>query len=286
MSMKSRRAFSFVELLVVVAILMILAALMFPARPGNRRAHGTASLSNIKQISLSMLAYAKDYDDKFVIAGQWHSDDDDAYRRHPESWYMPWPGLVQSYLKNNSILTSPLKTQTQPFSGPGSNRCDNTRQCTLLYPTYGYNAVYLSAIETAAVAKPAEQVMLTEIWSRTENRFGAFSIGADKGYISLGTAEAPDGATDPGPGKPFGHLSWGDYHPTVIAQIPSFKEGRFTAGVTFRYTGDKTPIAFADGHVKMFTAQDLARGTDWVRGGTSPAKNLLNGKYMWDPKGR
>lgn len=294
-----RKAFTFREALVVPAVALIIAPVFIALTHRTHISTGDrhASISNAKQLSISMLTYATDYDDKFVIAGQWHSADPDAYRRYPESWYMPWSGIVEMYLKNHSVLVSPLTRATKPFMGPGANECKTSRQCELLYPTFGYNAVYLSpssysdpkhrmtALSTTSVAKPAQQVMLTEIWSRNNTRFGAFSRGLNTAYITLGTAEAPDGATDLGPDKPFGCLSWGNYDATVTEQLATDAEGRYQAGVAFRAAGDRTPVAFTDGHVKMFSAPALAQGTDWEGRHTARARNLRNGKYMWDPRG-
>src|SRR5258708_7634594 len=65
-----RSGFTLIELLVVIAIIAILAAILFPvfaqARSKARQITGT---SNAKQVSLSILMYAQDYDEKFPRAG-------------------------------------------------------------------------------------------------------------------------------------------------------------------------------------------------------------------------
>ncbi len=62
----SRKAFSLIELLVVIAIIAILAAILFPAfaraRDNARRTNG---ISNVKQISLGVVQYLQDYDERF-----------------------------------------------------------------------------------------------------------------------------------------------------------------------------------------------------------------------------
>lgn len=60
--MPSRRAFTLVELMVVITIVGLLAALAVPAiHQSLQRSKQAASLSNIRQIGMAMLAYAADH---------------------------------------------------------------------------------------------------------------------------------------------------------------------------------------------------------------------------------
>lgn len=64
------KAFTLIELLVVVAIIAILAAILFPvfgrARENARRA---ACFSNLKQLGLGFMQYSQDYDEQFPPTG-------------------------------------------------------------------------------------------------------------------------------------------------------------------------------------------------------------------------
>lgn len=62
--MSRRKGFTLIELLVVIAIIAILAAILFPVFAKAREKAKTASCqSNLKQIMLSFLMYANDYDE-------------------------------------------------------------------------------------------------------------------------------------------------------------------------------------------------------------------------------
>ena len=64
-----RRGFTLIELLVVIAIIAILAAILFPVFARAReKARQASCQSNLKQLTLGVLMYAQDYDEKFPIA--------------------------------------------------------------------------------------------------------------------------------------------------------------------------------------------------------------------------
>jgi prepilin-type N-terminal cleavage/methylation domain-containing protein len=61
------RAFTLIELLVVIAIIAILAAILFPVFAQARAsARKTTCLSNFRQITMAMLMYTSDWDEKFA----------------------------------------------------------------------------------------------------------------------------------------------------------------------------------------------------------------------------
>ena len=64
----ARSAFTLLEILVVVAIIALLAAILFPAfSHARQKARDTNCLSNMKQIGLGVMQYVQDYDETWPI---------------------------------------------------------------------------------------------------------------------------------------------------------------------------------------------------------------------------
>jgi len=89
-----KRAFTLIELLVVIAIIAILAAILFPVfAQAKQAAKKTVSLSNQKQIGLSIIMYAGDNDDMYPRSDGCTLNDsfNPAYNNQPAGTNpMPW----------------------------------------------------------------------------------------------------------------------------------------------------------------------------------------------------
>ncbi len=91
-----RAGFTLIELLVVIAIIAILAAILFPVFARARaRAMQNTCLSNVKQITLGLIMYASDNDQRFPI--QYGS-----YGQSPS-----WAEAVHPYIKNYQLWFCP-----------------------------------------------------------------------------------------------------------------------------------------------------------------------------------
>ncbi len=144
----SRRGFTLIELLVVIAIIAILAAILFPVFARAReKARQNSCLSNCKQISLAVLQYAQDFDERFPKCYSAFNGAGSAVRWY---WYSDtFPGSLWPYVKNRQVYVCPSST-------PGD---------------YGVNPVLMiqggnSGRAMAEIAKPAETILLADVTAR------------------------------------------------------------------------------------------------------------------------
>ncbi len=142
-----KRGFTLIELLVVIAIIAILAAILFPVFARAReKARQSSCLSNVKQISLGILMYAQDYDERLPFL--YTKPTIDGTARHTG---IQW--IVQPYINNFDV-----------FNCPSSDRkLSPTRYGAF---SYGFNLrVFGShwARGMAEIRRPAEIVAMGDV---------------------------------------------------------------------------------------------------------------------------
>ena len=170
---KTRSAFTLIEFLVVIAIIAILAAILFPvfarARENARR---SSCQSNLKQIGLGLLQYAQDYDEK-LVADRYGSDSQST--NDPNTDYK-WMDAVQPYVKSTQLFTCPsdvdesgYSTRYVPHTQLGTG--GTTSPSSLYYGSYGINTYYSSGANSgngisgrslAQLNDPARTLWVTE----------------------------------------------------------------------------------------------------------------------------
>jgi prepilin-type N-terminal cleavage/methylation domain-containing protein/prepilin-type processing-associated H-X9-DG protein len=241
---RTRSAFTLIELLVVIAIIAILAAILFPVFAQAREsARMTSCLSNMKQLSLGMLMYVQDYDEKFPgsrifcadATGQPIANCIESNRDTGNIW--GWRSATKPYTKNIGIFQCPsnsardLKTEEWDKTFPQSYASNgvlifNTRQGPL-YPNNSGGA----PANLAGIGRPAETMMLLEsTWA--ENDLGDW----------VGRKTNPTAC------------DWGGYN--------GFFRHRGTRGIT--------NWAFFDGHVKGMRSTEIWK----IRGGAPERYNM------------
>jgi prepilin-type N-terminal cleavage/methylation domain-containing protein/prepilin-type processing-associated H-X9-DG protein len=109
--MKQRRGFTLVEILVVIAVIGILTAMIFPVFASARlKARQSVCLSNVKQIVAAALMYADDNDETLPVTS-W------------SSWYrINFPAAILPYTKSPKLFHCPQDKQgSNGFSYPAND---------------------------------------------------------------------------------------------------------------------------------------------------------------------
>ena len=106
------KAFTLIELLTVISIIAVLAGILFPVfAKAKMSAKQTASVSNIKQITLAEIMYQADNDDFFVLSTQDFSDSScplpGECLDNLSSPTLSWPDLLIPYIKTLGIFVDP-----------------------------------------------------------------------------------------------------------------------------------------------------------------------------------
>jgi prepilin-type N-terminal cleavage/methylation domain-containing protein/prepilin-type processing-associated H-X9-DG protein len=229
---KLKQAFALIELLTVIAIIALLAAILFPvfsrARENARR---SSCQSNLKQIGLAIMQYTQDYDETYM-SGMANPGANSG---------RGWAGQLLPYIKTTQLYTCPSDTTRVTTAG----------RVALSY-VYNYNmarkyaTANLGDTQTqASLSAPARTVIMTEI--------------KDAGLLIV------DGETS----SPTSTLAASydfDFH-TVTGQIPGASDSTNCAPHATRRCRWGAPrhleganYLAADGHVKWFPPASISPG--------------------------
>jgi prepilin-type N-terminal cleavage/methylation domain-containing protein/prepilin-type processing-associated H-X9-DG protein len=214
-----KKGFTVVELMVSIAVMAVLAAILFPAFAETKDdAAQTTCLSNLKQIATAMLVYAQDNGGMLPPQGYENKEKApvDGYY-YGKSWF--WMQMLQPYIKNMKIVYCPAISESmKPIWGH-----------------YGYNAAIAWETKSRAVStikNPAKCYLVMD-WPNY--------------YCASAFANKPSqGHFVPGAGSAGDDVPAGIKEPS---QIEDFKIGRHKNG--------GPNVAFCDGHAAHLDASVL-----------------------------
>lgn len=154
-----RKALSIVELLVVVAIVAILAAILFPVFSAEVQAGKVSNKPNLRKIALAAQRYGADYDDRMPITINGRYRDlqnvaDNALTFYGEKRTDAWPLILMPYVVDRTTYRDPRRDDVNNiWGGPplattdvGYSPLANTYRNQDRFPFYGYNYLFLSAL--------------------------------------------------------------------------------------------------------------------------------------------
>lgn len=133
-----RRGFTLIEMLVVLAIVALLAAVLFPVFSHVReKGRQAACVSNLHQLGLALLSYTIDYDEQLPASKT----------AAASTTNIAWAGQVYPHIRNEGVFRCPT---------------DSTA-AGLPVVSYGLNLNLAAASSLAALNAPARTVLLFEV---------------------------------------------------------------------------------------------------------------------------
>jgi len=245
-SARVRTGFTLVELLIVIAIISLLAAIIYPAfEQARQNAMRASCQSNLKQLMLGVIQYTQD-NDEYAPCGLY---DGAANQSWPWHMGMGWAGQIYPWVRNPGLYVCPEETQKPS----GTN-----------YPvSYAYNGNIVYGPKGTAVESPMSEMnqpSMTICFTEGHSPSGAsynFTVpGGDVSspdcnglFFENSGVNSGNEYCEAGALSNTGFICGADQEDTTQGTVP-------TAG--WHFGGSN--FAFLDGHVKWLMGDEVSPG--------------------------
>jgi prepilin-type N-terminal cleavage/methylation domain-containing protein len=220
----TRRAFTLIELLTVIAIIAILASILFPVfAKAREKAEQTHCLNNVKQLDLSFNMYATDYDSRLPMVSSGLGTSPTGSARVASAVPQNWATVLNSYTKNDQILICPDTTidgQTFDSTQLAQQNCGTGNPGV----SYGMTAS-LDAAKITRITYPGSTVLLFDAITDNNACYGdagpnVGNVGGAANGAGVDRIRANHLGDDPGAttvsGNGYGCFGFADGHAKVL----------------------------------------------------------------------
>jgi prepilin-type N-terminal cleavage/methylation domain-containing protein/prepilin-type processing-associated H-X9-DG protein len=256
-----KRGFTLIELLVVIAIIAILAAILFPVfAQAKTSAKQSKSLSQMRQLAAAVMMYAGDADDNMVPASM--------RSEVPNTVPVIWTQGVQPYIQNRDILIAPDSN-----GGYSEDWFSRHHQSVGYSDATGYDPLTTSVEGAAGPGTEGFRTVANFSAVDESSRIGLFAVTANaplntfttrhRGYVfnPYNGLNSPDGDYKKGlpmiSDRDLVTQTGDENYPDSPTRTPGRLKPILARYAADGKNGGRTPVVFADGHTKVYTAKQL-----------------------------
>lgn len=278
-----KRAFTMIELLIVISIVAVLAAISSPVYRGAVAAtKRTVCIHNFRSIGSAMMMYTADYDDKVPPVNYKYANINNPGEDRT------WVQTLAPYAGDFRLFTCPGDT------GRGSAGTPSGWEgyyAASLRSNLGYNYLYLSPlvqdqagnwaswpISMSQIANPSRTItFIDSVWDRTQTGQptggGSWVTVPPCRYMKVGTGPVIDTFT-----MPVGTRNYFGFSP--VGWQPTSSLSWLVYGGAWPWHSGKFTVGFADGRSEVLSLDELTAGCDFE----SSWRGLIRdpSTYLWD----
>ena len=229
---QNRQAFTLIELLTVIAIIGILAAILIPVVGTVRlSARESKSLNNLRQIGVALHLYADEHNDRFPPGYFFRPGEGE---RIWTTELLPYIGMRSASIADESIFVSPLAQI------PVRDQLPTSIVTPLTYSAHGLLMQNISGederIRRFEVFRPTQVILIGEGTQRSNNTYSNATFGNPSAWRVPGSGE------------------------NLNEPIPTDTDVDGVGGA-LRYRGNNSaPVLFVDGHVRSMRKGTVTYG--------------------------
>jgi len=261
-----KKGFTLVELLIVIAIIAIITAILFPVfATAREKARQSTCTSNQKQLALAVLQYVGDYDETYPsgietqgIPGHYSG--------------VGWGGIVFAYVHSPGIFECPDDPASVTVSGSAvSEPVSYAINCNLTGSTSYASQYFVN--NASKLTMPTKTILFCEVENSSIYRT-VLSISTEAGSLANSPAGNGNWLSNNANDQQVGgiHYVTGYLGGEGTTSYQSWQGGGSSVGASLGVHTNGANYILADGHVKWMLGSMVSPGYNNPAGGPSVAQ--------------